>query len=181
MTHGRKPRRVRWPAMINAMATVKGRVALVNSADQASVTQPIDQAFAAMRQAIGSELDWTYLASAINVAQGVEKQGVIKGLASDFHLAELALQAIRQRAVDQPGYHGQWRPVELYIDEIAVIKEAIALHKFQLKHLSTGEVIKALKYVEAEVRSTGGRAVQALAPNHIALAQPALNQTALFT
>ena len=164
MTHGRKPRRVRWSPWVNTLATVTSRVALVDKDDQASVTQPIDQAFTAMRQAVGSEQDWAYLCSAINVAQAIEKQGVVKGLCGHFHLAELALEAIKKRAADQPSHQGQWHPVELYIDEIDAIKDGITLHKFQLKNLSTGEVIKALNYAQAEIRSSGGKVIDAREP-----------------
>lgn len=161
MTHGRKPRVVRFPAHINAMTTVKARVALTAAADLAEVTAPIDQAFTAMRQAVGSEQDWVQLCSAINVAQSIEKQGIVRGIYGHLHKAELALQAIKQRAMDQAGHIGQWRAVELHIDEIEAIKEAILLHRYQLKNLSTGEAARAINSAIAEVRSTGGVVMQA--------------------
>ena len=161
MTHGRKPRQVRWSPWVNTMATVKARVALITTADLADVMDPIDKAFTAMRQAVGSEMDWAHLCSAINVAQGVEKQGIVRGIYGHLHAAELALQAIKQRAMTQPTRMGNWAPVELHIDEIEIIKEAILLHKYQLKKLSTGEAMRAINYAQAEVRSTGGTVLQA--------------------
>lgn len=139
------------------MATVKNRVALVTAADQASVTAPIDAAFQAMRESIGGEWHWAMLCSAVNCAMAIEKQGVVKGLRGHLHSAELALQAISQRAMA----NGHWQATEVYVAEIEAIDTAIDLHKFQLKKLSTGEVIKALDYAQAEVRSTGGKVLQA--------------------
>ena len=158
MSHGRKPRRPRWPAGgIDTMATAQSRVALVTPADQASVTAPLDAAFAAMRRAVGSEWDWAQLCSAINCAMAIEKQGIVKGLHGHLHQAELALQAISQRATA----NAHWQATELCSAEIEAIELGIELHKFQLNNLSTGEVIKALNYAQAEVRSTGGKVLHA--------------------
>jgi hypothetical protein len=158
MTHGRKPRRARWPAGgIDTIATAKRRVALVTAADAASVTAPLDAAFTAMRQGVGSEWDWAHACSAVNCAVAIEKQGVVKGLYGHLHSAELALQAISQRAMA----NGHWQATALFDEEIEAIDLAIDLHKFQLQKLSTGELIKALDYAQAEVRSSGGKALQA--------------------
>ena len=157
MTHGRKPRRARWPASsIDTLATVKRRVALVTAADQASVTVPLDLAFAALRRGVGSEWDWAHACSAVNCALAIEKQGIVKGLREHLHSAELALQAISQRAMA----NGHWQATALFSAEIEAIDTAIDLHKFQLQKLSTGEVINALNYAQAEVRSSGGRVIK---------------------
>jgi hypothetical protein len=136
---------------------LKNRVALVTKADQATVTDPLDAAFAALRQGVASEWDWAHACSAINCAMAIEKQGVVKGLKGHLHNAELALQAISQRAMA----NGHWQATALFDEEIEAIDCAIDLHKFQLQKLSTGEVIKALDYAQAEVRSSGGKALQA--------------------
>lgn len=158
MSHGRPPRRIRWPAQgIDVMSTVRNRVALVTPADQASVTAPLDAALKAMREGNGGEWHWAHLRSAVNCAMAVEKQGVVKGLRDHLHSAELALQAISQRAMA----NGCWQATEVFDAEIEAIDTAIDLHKFQLKNLSTGEVIKALDYAQAEIRSTGGKVLMA--------------------
>ncbi len=160
MTHGRKPRQIRWPANVDTMATAKARVALVVPEDMQSVTAPLAAAFTALRRGIGSEWDWAQVASAMNAAQAIEKKGIVKGLHGHIHNAELALQAISQRAMA----NGHWQPTALCLSEIEDIDQAIALHKFQLRKLSTGELIKALDYAQAEVRSSGGRAIETQAP-----------------
>ena len=152
MTHGRKPRRPRWPANVNTMATAKARVALVVPQDIASVTTPLAAAFTALRRGVGSEWDWVQACSAINAAMAIEKQGIVKGLHGHMHAAELALQAISQRALA----NGHWQPTELFLQEIDDISEAIALHKYQLRKLSTGELIKALDYAQAIIFGSGG-------------------------
>lgn len=43
MTHGRKPRRPRWPAFVDTMATAKARVALVVPQDITSITTPLQK------------------------------------------------------------------------------------------------------------------------------------------
>lgn len=155
MSHGKPPRKPRWPAAVNTMDLVSRRVALVTPADLAQVMEPLQTAFTALRQGVATEWQWSVLASGMNCAQAIEKQGVVRQLAGHLHAAELALQAIYQRAMTT----GQWKATALYYTELEAINTAIDLHKFQLQQLSTGEVIKALDYAQAEVRSSGGRVV----------------------
>ena len=160
MTHGRKPRRARWPAAVNTIDLVSRRVALVTPADLAQVMEPLQAAFTALRQGVATEWQWSVLASAMNAAQAIEKQGVVRQLAGHLHAAELALQSIYNRATAT----GKWQATALYYIELDAIDTAIDLHKFQLQQLSTGEVIKALDYAQAEVRSSGGRVMQHAEP-----------------
>lgn len=156
MSHGRPPRKPRWPAVVNTMNLVSRRVALVHPADLQDVMRPLHDAFTALRAGVATEWQWSVLASGMNCAQAIEKQGVVRQLASHLRAAELALQSIYNRATAT----GQWTPTALYYIELDAIDTAIDLHKFQLQQLSTGEVIKALDYAQAEVRSTGGRVVR---------------------
>lgn len=156
MSHGKPPRRPRWPAAVNTMDLVSRRVALVTPADLADVLQPLRDAFKALREGVATEWQWSIIASAVNAAQAIDKQGIVKGLHEHLHAAELALASINRRAMAT----GQWQPTALYYLELDAIDTAIDLHKFQLQQLSTGEVIKALDYAQAEVRSSGGRVVQ---------------------
>ena len=156
MSHGKPPRKSRWPAAVNTMDLVSRRVALVTPADLAEVMHPLQAAFTALRQGVATEWQWSVLASAMNCAQAIEKQGVVRQLAGHLHAAELALQSIYNRAMAA----GKWQPPSLYYIELDAIDTAIDLHKFQLQQLSTGEVIKALDYAQTEVRSSGGRVMQ---------------------
>lgn len=159
---GRKPRRIRWPATANTMALVCQRVALVTPAELAEVMAPLHAASRALREGVATEWQWSVLASSINAAMAVEKQGVVKGLHEHLHAAELALQGIYRRAMQG----GTWRPTALYYLELDVINTAVDLHEFQLKQLSHGEVIRALDYAQAEVRSSGGKAIRQPTPQH---------------
>ena len=156
MSHGRPKRKPRYPAAVNTMDLVSRRVALVTPADLAQVMEPLQAAFTALRQGVATEWQWSVLASGMNCAQAIEKQGVVRQLAGHLRAAELALQSIYNRAMAT----GKWQATSLYYIELDAIDTAIDLHKFQLQQLSTGEVIKALDYAQAEVRSSGGRAVR---------------------
>ena len=156
MTQGRPPRKPRWPASRFTIASAILGASRLTDAELAVTLQPLQTAFTAMRQGVGSYIDWAVVCSAINCAQAIEKQGVVCKLAGYFHAAELALQGIQHRAVA----NGQWHAVELYFQEIEDITEAIAWHEFQLKNLSASEVKRAARYAEAEVRSSGGRVMQ---------------------
>lgn len=156
MSHGRPKRKPRYPAVVNTMDLVSRRVALVTPADLADVMEPLQTAFTALREGVATEWQWSVLASAMNCAQAIEKQGVVRQLAGHLRAAELALQSIYNRAMAT----GRWQATALYYIELDAIDTAIDLHKFQLQQLSTGEVIKALDYAQAEVRSSGGRAVR---------------------
>ena len=156
MSHGKPPRKPRWPAAVNTMDLARRRVALVTPVDLADVMGPLQAAFTALRQGVATEWQWSVLASAMNCAQAIDKQGVVKGLHVHLHAAELALQSIYNRAMAT----GTWQTTSLYYIELDAIDAAIDLHKFQLQQLSTGEVIKALDYAQAEVRSSGGRVMR---------------------
>ena len=156
MSHGKPPRKPRWSAAVNTMDLVSRRVALVTPTDLAQVLHPLQAAFTALRQGVATEWQWSVLASAMNCAQAIDKQGVVKGLHAHLRAAELALQSIYNRAIAT----GKWQSTSLYYIELDAIDTAIDLHKFQLQQLSTGEVIRALDYAQAEVRSSGGRVMQ---------------------
>ena len=156
MSHGKPPRKPRWPAAVNTMDLVSRRVALVTPADLEQVMEPLQTAFTALREGVATEWQWSVLASAMNCAQAIEKQGVVRQLAGHLRAAELALQSIYNRAMAT----GKWQSTSLYYIELDAIDTAIDLHKFQLQQLSTGEVIKALDYAQAASRSSGGRVMR---------------------
>ncbi len=120
-----------------------------------AVLGPIREAFKALREGVASELQWSVLASSVNVAMTVENQGVVTGLAAHLKAAEQALQAIYQRAMDTRA----WRPTAMYWQEIEAIDTFVPLHQFQLEQLSQGEVLKAMDKAEAVIRSCGGNVI----------------------
>ena len=54
MSHGKPPRKPRWPAAVNTMDLVSRRVALVTPADLAQVMAPLQAAFTALRAIFAS-------------------------------------------------------------------------------------------------------------------------------
>jgi hypothetical protein len=156
MTHGRKPREPRWIPTAETMKLASHRAAKVHQADIAEVMTPLQQAFKALREGVATEWQWSVAASAVNVAKAVEKQGVVKGLYEHLRAADLALQSIYQRAMLRSG----WRATSLNWIELDAISTAVDLHKFQLDQLSNGEIMQALQFAEAEIRSSGGRVIK---------------------
>jgi len=157
MTRGRKPRRPRW-LPTNTLTLARHRAGKLSGEELASVMRPLQAAFTAMRRGVATELDWSHLASAVNVAMAIEAQGIVKGLREHFTAAELAIAGIKRRAMDS----GEWKPTALYYLELDALTTAIELHQFQLENLSHGEFNRALDHAEAEIRSTGGLVIQAV-------------------
>lgn len=115
---------------------------LLGDDERARILQPLQAAFAHLRQGAGNHDDWLQVASAMNVAQAIEHQGVVRGLAGHLHHAELTLQT-------------------MHLAEIDALHTAIDLHAFQLSKLSRAEYRRARDYAQAEVLSSGGQAIHA--------------------
>ena len=124
---------------------------------------PIRAAHKAMREGVATDMQWCYLAHAMNVAMAIERLGVVRGLRDHIHSAELALEAIQDRA----SATGTWKPTALHWHELDDIASAVDLHEFQLKQLSRKEFESAVVMATNEVRSTGGRVVRADWAGHI--------------
>lgn len=151
-----KPRRYR-PRTVTAdiVTLAMHRASKPPAEDIEAVLAPMRAAFKALREGVATELQWSVLASSVNVAMTIENQGVVTGLAAHLKAAETALQGIYRRAM----HAGAWKPTALYYQEIEAIDEFIPLNKFQLEQLSRGEVIKALDKAEAVIRSVGGTVI----------------------
>lgn len=154
MTHGRKPRQARWisRAPIELATAVATRL---TAAELAAYFDPLRAAARALREGVATEWDWARVVSAVNVAQAVEQLGVVRGLGEHLHSAELALQAVHQRAMT----NGAWHSTSLYYQELDQVNTAVDLHEFQLGQLSYGEFRQAFRRAADEVRSTGGQVV----------------------
>lgn len=154
MTHGRPPRRPRRVSLA-PMRLARNGATLLTPAELANTLDPLRAAARALREGVATELDWSIVASALNVAQAIEQQGVVRGLGEHFHSAELALRGIEQRAMAS----GEWKATALYYQELDHISAAVDLHEFQLKRLSYSEVSRAVKKAAGEIRSTGGQII----------------------
>lgn len=152
-----KPRRRCRPSAIalDPITLAMHRASRVSAEDVEAVLDPIRAAFKALREGVATELQWSVLASSVNVAMTIENQGVVTGLAAHLKAAEQALQQIYLRAIDSGG----WRPPALYWQEIDAVDEFVPLHKFQLEQLSRGEVLKAMDKTEAVIRSCRGTVI----------------------
>jgi hypothetical protein len=150
------PRRYRpRPITLDPITLAIHRASKPPAQDIEAVLAPMRCAFKSLREGVASELQWSVLASSVNVAMTIENQGVVTGLAAHLKAAEAALQGIYRRAMDA----GEWKPTPLYWQEIEAIDEFIPLNKFQLEQLSRGEVIRALDKAEAVIRSIGGTVI----------------------
>lgn len=154
MSHGRKPRR---PGRISRdpIALARNNATRLTPAEISKTITPLRAAARSLREGVATEWDWSIVASAITVAQAIDKQGIVRGLAEHLHSAEIALQGIYARAMTS----GTWCATALYYQELDHITTAVDLHEFQVGKLGFGEWRRALKRAEDEIRSTSGRVV----------------------
>lgn len=152
MTHGRKPRRPRYVSL-DPMRLARNAATKLTSAEIATTIEPLRQAARLTREGVASEREWALLASAVNVAKAIERQGIVRGLAEHFAQAEEALNGISRRALAS----GEWKPTALYWQEIEHVNALVDLHAYQLEHLSYGEAHRATRSATAAVHQVGGR------------------------
>lgn len=152
MTHGRKPRKPR-RISLDPVRLARNGATRLTPAEISAAIDPLRAAARALREGVASEWDWSIVASAMNVAQAIERQGIVRGLQEHLRSAELALQGIQQRAMAS----GEWRPTSLYYQELDHISSAVDLHEYQLGQLAYSEFRQAVARAASEIRSTGGR------------------------
>ena len=124
----------------DALSVAVYRACKISKADRAAVMRPSLQALEPLRKGQCTHDQWAALHAAIEVAQAIESQGIVKGLHAHFESARLALNAIHERAIRPDG----WVAGAVYAHELHAVTEAINLHKFQLDQLGRGELIAAL-------------------------------------
>lgn len=158
MTRGRPPRRPR-PMAINLVDVVLNRASRLNAAELEQVLGPLRDAVAALRRGVATELEWSTAASAVNVGDVIEKQGVVRGLAGHLRDIDLALFEIGKRARSS----GDWRPPVLHYEELDLLDLLVDLHSHQVKSLSFGELQRAWDRAIAQTHSVpGGRVIGAI-------------------
>lgn len=139
MSHGRKPRRSRWPAGDGTFKAAAVRVAKLSQEEVALLLGPVQTGFAALREGRAKATDWLELACAVTMALAIEEQGVVKGLKVHLDNADNKLSTIADRAALSDG----WHTPTLYAAEIEAIDTLIDLFKFQLGQLSGAEFARA--------------------------------------
>jgi hypothetical protein len=157
MSHGRPPRRVRFVTTPHTMSLVVRKVTRLTAHELGLVLGPIESSLTALREGVASELEWSLLASAVEIALAVEDKGVVRGMRGHIEAAERALQGIKLRAMAT----GEWLPTALYYQELDDVTAAVELHRFQLEQLSSAEARKALDLAKGRVRAAGGRVIEA--------------------
>ncbi|MBV7541030.1 hypothetical protein [Acidovorax sp. sic0104] len=154
MTHGRKPRTPRTRVQ-NPVRLAAWQAALLDSNQVESIMTPLRLAFAALREGVGTELEWAYIVSAMNIADSVAITSPIRGTRGHIEPAQRALDGIMRRAMTT----GEWCPIELYLEELDLIRDGLAIYHHQLQHLTRGEYQHAEDHAAADVRRAAGAVV----------------------
>jgi hypothetical protein len=152
-TPPQRPTPARMPLQIAVENAAK-----LTPAEMTSIMEPVIQAHKHLREGVATEMDWCVLASSVNIALRIEKQGVVRGLAEHLHSAEKALQTIGHRAT----LTGTWVPTALYYQELDAVSTGIELYQYQCEQLSAAELKRAIAAAVGEIRSTGGRVITSL-------------------
>lgn len=155
MTHGRKPRRPR-PIIADTFRRARDNAVRLSEAEVQDTMAPARVCLRRLREGTATEDQHTVLASQIMVAIEIERGGIVRGLHEHLGAAMQALASIRARALAS----GAWRPTALYFHELDALREAVALHEFQLRQLSAGELAAAAKKLIARTRGSGGEVLR---------------------
>lgn len=167
MSHGRKPRRPRWPARVDILQAAKARAAKMTPQEVATIIEPTRNALVALREGRATEREWLELACAVTMALSIEKQGVVRGLIEHLNSADNALTAIAERANQPTG----WRPTALYFQEIEAVATLVSLFAFQLGNLSGAEFEEAHRATLGRNATAGGTIGEACRRSQAHLAQ----------
>lgn len=125
------------------------RVARLTQTEIDAIMRAAHQCMAALRQGRATEDHHNVVHTVVAIAEVIEHQGVITGLAQYWQAADAALQAIRARAMAG----GTWDAPTLSWGELGAIDEALELHAWQLRQLSAGELHRAAKLLIARTQS----------------------------
>ena len=145
-------------AGINNFEVAAWGVALVCKQDLRDILYPITAAMSALREGDCGHTDWAVLAGCMNIAQAIEKGGVVNGLKKYLHSAELALEAFEAHCMES----GRWVQQGMPPSDFEHVHAGVKFHEYQLRQLSNSEFQKAVEYAEAEVLSSGGQALRAV-------------------
>lgn len=152
----KKSRRIRYPAMVNAMEVVKSRVAALNRSDVGEIFLTLKEALKNLKMGHGTEGNWSVLAGMLEVATAIERMRIVRGLSGHFEAADRALKAIYSRSMCD----GNWKIPTLYWHEMEAIQLFIELHEFQAKQLGSKEFDEAVELASNEIRRQGHGHVQ---------------------
>ncbi|EYC52901.1 hypothetical protein AZ34_12030 [Hylemonella gracilis str. Niagara R] len=155
------------PVAVNTLELALHGAAKPSRQDLAELFKPVQAAVRAMREGVATELQWSILSGSVEVAQAIERQGVVRGLQGHLDATDQALQGIYRRAMDC----GAWKPPTLYYQELDALNLFVELHTFQAKQLGRAEFIRAVDLAQNKTRAQGHtvtvvRDISVLARNH---------------
>lgn len=118
------------------------------------VIKPLQRAVGALRTRTATFDDWLRVASVVNIARAIERQGVVRGLSTELDRCRAEAQAIGDRTGDTDA---TWQSPTLRASEITALLDLVRWHRFQLEQLSYREYAQARDCAVARVRSSGGQ------------------------
>jgi len=157
MNGRRKPFRSRWAGRPDTFAVINCHGTKLTSKEIASIINPVRECFAQIRAGTATEVHATVMHSTIQVAQEVERGGIVHGLAEHFDSALSACDAYFARC--RAG--AAWRPSAVHFYELDALTTAIDLHEFQLRQLTAHEIQEVTRRLIARTESSGGEMLQA--------------------
>lgn len=144
MNGRRKPFCSRWAGRPDTFAVINHHGTKLTSKEIASIIDPVRECFAQIRAGTATELHATVMHSTIQVAQEIERGGIVHGLAEHLDSAQAA-----------------WHPSAVHFSELDALTTAIDLHEFQLQQLTAHEIQEVTRRLIARTESSGGEMLQA--------------------
>lgn len=146
-----RPFQSRWKPALNTfeIAVIRARKL------PADVLVGLRTSLAGSIDALGQEGDsataWQDLCVACIMARRIEMHGVVKGLGALIGDALRVLNDVHKRSL----VDGHWHFSVPSEDELAVLREMVEMHGFQLEQLSVGEFDQVLVAARSEIASMG--------------------------
>lgn len=151
MNGRRKPFRSRWAGRPDTFAVINRHGTRLTHEEVASAIDPIRECLAKIRIGTATRNHLDVLQTSMLIAQEIEAQGVVRGLAEHIGSAIAACQAYTDRSMAT----GSWQPAAGNFDELDALATAIDLHAFQLAELTARELERAVDKVIARAQSSG--------------------------
>jgi hypothetical protein len=143
------------PVNFSTVDLAMSGAAKLPAADVAAIIEGVGACATRVKTGAGTEVDWGTLAGHIDLAQAIERGGVVRGMSGHLATIRTRVYAIRDRAKATT----TWAAPEVTTDEAEAIDLLLDLHKFQIEALSRSELRTALKRAVG-VNTSGGNTVE---------------------
>lgn len=130
---------------------------LLKAQEVADTMQPLRDGFSLMRAGVATYDNYVVVYTIFRIANEIEKQGVVRGLAEHIQQALQACDSYYRRCMCAD----VWTAHELEFSELDAMASMIELHEFQLKQLTLAELHAAARKLIARTQSTGGEVYRA--------------------